>query len=60
MLKENNYINAWNKKLVRKNLENIHVPESIIEAYNIQADYQTNSKYDLLDNDKHIYIIVWR
>ena len=48
MLKENNYINAWNKKLVLKNLENIHVPESIIEAYNLQADYQTNSKYDLL------------
>lgn len=48
MLKENNYLNAWNKKLVRKNLENIHVPESIIEAYNLQADYETNSKYDLL------------
>lgn len=63
MLKENNYINAWDKKLIHKNLKNIRIPESIIEAYKLQADYKTYSKYNLfgwkiaatsIEGQKHI------
>ena len=47
MLKENNYIKAWDKKLIHKNLKNIRIPESTIEAYKLQADYKTYSKHNL-------------
>tara|TARA_B110000238_G_C16076115_1_gene417229 strand:- start:288 stop:1055 length:768 start_codon:yes stop_codon:yes gene_type:complete len=48
MLKQNNYINAWDKKLIHQDLKNIRIPENTIEAYKLQAHYQTYSKYDLV------------
>jgi 2-keto-4-pentenoate hydratase len=63
MLKENNYINAWDKKLIHKNFKNICIPENTIEAYILQADYQIYSKHDLfgwkiaatsIEGQKHI------
>ena len=48
MIKENNYINAWEKRLIHKNLSSLHIPENLIEAYKFQADYQIYSKYNLL------------
>jgi|TARA_B110000495_G_scaffold171197_1_gene159326 2-keto-4-pentenoate hydratase len=63
MLKENNYIKAWDKKLIHKNLKNIRIPESTIEAYKLQADYKTYSKHNLfgwkiaatsIEGQKHI------
>ena len=63
VIKENNYIKAWDKKLIHKNLKNIRIPESTIEAYKLQADYKTYSKHNLfgwkiaatsIEGQKHI------
>ena len=48
MIKENAYINAWDQKLIHKNLKNILIPKNTEEAYKLQADYQTYGKHDLL------------
>lgn len=63
MLKKNAYINAWDKKQIHKNLENIIIPKNKEEAYNLQSDYQKYSKHDLfgwkiaatsIEGQKHI------
>lgn len=47
MLKDNDYINAWDNKLIHKNLQNLFIPKNTEEAYKLQSNYQEYSKYDL-------------
>jgi 2-keto-4-pentenoate hydratase len=48
MIEENIFINAWDKKLVHKNLKKINIPKTTEEAYKFQADYQSYSNYELI------------
>ena len=47
MLKDNDYINAWDNKLIHKNLQNLFIPKNTEEAYKLQSNYQAYSKHDL-------------
>jgi 5-oxopent-3-ene-1,2,5-tricarboxylate decarboxylase/2-hydroxyhepta-2,4-diene-1,7-dioate isomerase len=58
MTKENAYINAWDQKLIHKNLKNILIPKNTEAAYSLQADYETYSKHDFRDTDENSMVRV--
>jgi len=41
------YLEAWNKRTIHKNLDNLLIPQDKTQAYKIQASYETVSKSDL-------------
>jgi len=42
------YLEAWNKRLIHRNIENLLIPENKIQAYKIQSVYEKNSKSRLV------------
>jgi len=58
-----NYLKAWNNRSIHKNIDSLLIPKDKLEAYKIQASYETLSKSALfgwkiaatsVDGQKHI------
>ena len=39
-----NYLKAWNNRSIHKNIDSLLIPKDKLEAYKIQASYETLSK----------------
>ena len=42
-----NYLKAWNKRSIHKNIDSLSIPQDKMEAYKIQASYEKLSNSDL-------------